>query len=61
VDNQSALEAANQALSGRTPKPMTRVAASDLSFNATSGGWELAAMASVALATVLAVVGLWLL
>jgi hypothetical protein len=46
VDNQSALEAANQA-------------SSDIA-ETTSGGWELAAMASVALATVLAVVGLWL-
>lgn len=59
MDNQSALEAANEALSGRTPKPMTRVAA-DISFNNASGAWEVAAMASVALAAVAAVVGLWL-
>ena len=59
MDNQSALEAANQALSGRGPKAMTRVAATDISFDATSGGWELAAMATVAVATVLAVVALW--
>jgi hypothetical protein len=62
VDNQAALQAANQALTGRSVKPQSRLASSELrDVDAQTGAWEMAAMAAVALATLLAVVAVWFL
>lgn len=62
MDNHSALEAANQALTGRSTKAEARLASSELrDVDARTGAWEMAAMAAVAVATILAVVAVWLL
>jgi hypothetical protein len=62
VDNQAALQAANQALTGRSVKPQGRLSSTELrDVDANTGAWEMAAMASVALATFLAVLGIWFL
>ena len=58
----SALRAANAALTGRAEQQTARFASIELrSVDPQTGAWELAAMASVALATVLLVIGLWFL
>jgi len=57
----TALRAANLALSGRQRREASRFASIELRFaDRRTGPWEIAAMASVALASVLIVVGLWL-
>lgn len=62
MDNHSALQAANQALTGRGTKPDTRLASTELrDVDARTGAWEMAAMVSVALATILAVIAIWFL
>jgi hypothetical protein len=62
VDNDSALQAANQALTGRGTKPDTRLSSAELrDVDAKAGAWEMAAMVSVALATFLAVLAIWFL
>jgi hypothetical protein len=62
VDNQTALQAANQALTGRSVKAQSRLASTELrDVDAKTGAWEMAAMASVALATFLVVLGVWFL
>jgi hypothetical protein len=56
----SALRAANLALSGRRSREASRFASIELRFtDRQSGPWELLAVASVALASFLIVVGLW--
>jgi hypothetical protein len=56
----SALRAANLALSGRRHREASRFASIELRFvDPRSGPWEMAAMLSVAMAAVLAVIGLW--
>jgi hypothetical protein len=55
-----ALRAANLALSGRQRREASRFASIELRFaDRRTGPWELAAMASVALASLLIVIGLW--
>jgi hypothetical protein len=62
VDNHTALQAANLALTGRSVKPHSRLSAAELrDVDAKTGAWEMAAMASVALATFIAVLGVWVL
>jgi hypothetical protein len=81
VDHETALRAANQALSGTTLRPTSRFASVELrgigevehpwsrrgggslddEGDLPSGAWEVAAMASVAVATVLFVLGVWFL
>lgn len=58
-----ALDAANLALTGRNRASTTsRFASIELRHvDPQTGAWELAAMASVALATVLVVLGIWFL
>lgn len=57
-----ALDAANLALSGRNRRVSGRFASIELrSVDARTGAWDLAAIASVALATVLLVLGVWFL
>jgi hypothetical protein len=58
----SALRAANQALSGRQRREASRFASIELRFtDPRTGPWEMAAMASVAFASVLVVLGFWFL
>lgn len=58
----SALRAANLALSGRQRREASRFASIELRFtDPRTGPWEIAAMASVAFASMLVVIGLWLL
>jgi hypothetical protein len=62
VDNHSALQAANQALTGRSSKREAKLASAELrDVDARTGAWEMAAMASVALAAILAVIAIWFL
>jgi hypothetical protein len=57
-----ALRAANQALSGRQRREVSRIASIELRFtDARSGAWEAMAMLSVGVATVLCVLGVWFL
>ena len=57
-----ALRAANQALSGRKRREVTRIASIELRFtDARSGAWEALAMLSVGVATVIGVLGVWFL
>jgi hypothetical protein len=57
-----ALRAANQALSGRQRREVSRIASIELRFtDARSGAWEALAMLSVGVATVLCVLGVWFL
>jgi hypothetical protein len=57
-----ALRAANQALSGRKRREVSRIASIELRFtDARSGAWEALAVLSVGVATVLCVVGVWFL
>ena len=57
-----ALRAANQALSGRKRREVTRIASIELRFtDARSGAWEALAMLSVGIATVIGVLGVWFL
>lgn len=57
----SALRAANQALSGGRRREASRFASIELRFSdPRTGPWELAAMTSVAVAALLVVVGAWL-
>ena len=57
----SAIRAANVALGGRQRREASRFASIDLRFSDRSTGpWEVAAMATVALASCLVVLGLWL-
>jgi hypothetical protein len=57
-----ALRAANQALSGRKRREVSRIASIELRFtDARSGAWEALAMLSVGVATVLCVLGIWFL
>ncbi len=57
-----ALRAANQALSGRKRREVSRIASIELRFtDARSGAWEALAMISVGVATVLGIVGVWFL
>lgn len=58
----SALRAANLALSGRQRREASRFASIELRFtDPRTGPWEFAAIASVAFASFLFVLGLWLL
>ena len=58
----SALRAANAALTGRQRREASRFASIELRFtDPRTGPWEIAAMASVAFASLLFVLGLWLL
>lgn len=79
MDHESALEAANQALSGGAFRGASRLASVELrgvneirgpargaaqlgeASSLPNGAWELAAMISVALATLLFVLGMWFL
>jgi hypothetical protein len=55
-----AIRAANLALSGRKHREVSRLASIELRFvDAQSGPWEAAAMISVALLSLLAVVAVW--
>jgi hypothetical protein len=57
-----ALRAANLALSGRRRREASRFASIELRFtDPRTGPWEIAAIASVALASVLIVLGMWFL
>ena len=57
-----ALRAANQAFSGRRRREASRFASIELRFtDPRTGPWEIAAMATVALASVLVVLGIWFL
>jgi len=57
-----ALRAANQAVSGSKHREVARLASIELrGGDPRSSAWELAAMASVGVLTVLVVVGVWLL
>lgn len=57
----TALRAANLALSGRQRREASRFASIELRFaDRRTGPWEIAAMASVAFASILIVLGLWL-
>ena len=56
----SALRAANLALSGRRRREASRFASIELRFtDRQSGPWELIAVATVAVASFLIVIGLW--
>jgi hypothetical protein len=57
-----ALDAANLALTGRNGRASGRFASIELrSVDAKTGAWDIAAIASVALATVLLILGIWFL
>lgn len=57
-----ALRAANQALSGRKRREVSRIASIELRFtDARSGAWEALAMLSVGIATALGIIGVWFL
>jgi hypothetical protein len=57
----SALRAANIALSGRQRREASRFASIELRFtDSRTGPWELAAVASVAFASFLVVIGVWM-
>lgn len=57
----TALRAANQALSGRRHREASRFASIELRFSdPRTGPWELAAMTSIAVASLLVVLGIWL-
>lgn len=57
-----ALRAANLALSGRRRREASRFASIELRFtDPRTGPWEVAAIASVAVASVLIVLGMWFL
>lgn len=57
---ETALNAANLALNGRSERHTSRFASIELrAVDPQTGAWEIAAMASVALATALLVIGLW--
>lgn len=60
MDHHTALEAANQALSTRNPKLPSPVPEDLRDIDPKTGAWELAGMTTVALATLTAVVALWL-
>jgi hypothetical protein len=56
----TALRAANLALNGQQRREASRFASIELRFaDRRTGPWEMAAMASVALASLLIVIGLW--
>jgi hypothetical protein len=56
----AALRAANLALSGRARREASRFASIELRFSdRRTGPWEIAAMATVAAASALIVIGLW--
>jgi len=56
------LRAANLALGGRIQREASRFASIELRFtDPRTGPWEIAAMASVAMASVLLVLGVWFL
>ncbi|MEZ4224605.1 MAG: hypothetical protein R3B13_26885 [Polyangiaceae bacterium] len=58
----SALRAANLALSGQRSREASRFASIELRFSdPRTGPWEMAAMASVAVVALLFVVGVWFL
>ena len=58
----SALRAANLALSGRQRREASRFASIELRFtDPRTGPWEMAAMMSIAVASMLVVIGLWFL
>ncbi|HMR08800.1 MAG TPA: hypothetical protein PKA88_23630 [Polyangiaceae bacterium] len=58
----TALREANLALSGQRHREASRFASIELRFSdPRTGPWEMAAMASVAMASVLLVVGVWFL
>lgn len=58
----SALRAANLALTGQQRREASRFASIELRFeDPATGPWELAAMASVAFASLLVVLGIWFL
>lgn len=58
----TALRAANVALTGRQRREASRFASIELRFeDPRTGPWEIAAMTSVALASVLIVLGVWFL
>ena len=58
--HETALRSANLALSGRKSQDPSPLAAVELEFDdPQTGAWELAALASVAVAAALLVVGLW--
>ncbi len=58
----SALRAANQALTGRQRREASRFASIELRItDPRTGPWEMAAMASIAFASMLVVIGLWFL
>ena len=58
--HDTALRAANLALGGRRHGEVTRSPATDLPpDDPRAGAWEMAALASVAVATALLVVGVW--
>jgi hypothetical protein len=58
----SALRAANLALSGQRRREASRFASIELRFtDPRTGPWEVAAIASIALASVLIVLGMWFL
>jgi hypothetical protein len=57
-----ALRAANLALSGSRRREASRFASIELRFSdSRSGAWEVAAMASIAMASLLLVLGVWFL
>jgi hypothetical protein len=57
-----ALRAANQALTGQRRREASRFASIELRFtDPRTGPWEVAATASVAIASVLIVLGMWFL
>ena len=79
MDHETALQAANQALGGRTERSTSRFASVELrgieeldtatklglpverGSRVPNGAWEIAAMLSVVIATLLVVTGLWFL
>ncbi len=62
LNDDPALRAANLALSGRRRREASRFASIELRFtDPRPGPWEIAAIGSVALATVLIVLGVWFL
>jgi len=59
-EQDTALRAANLALSGRQRREASRFASIELRFaDRRTGPWEIAAMAAVAFASILIVAGLW--
>ncbi len=62
LNDDPALRAANLALSGRRRREASRFASIELRFtDPRTGPWEIAAIGSVALASVLIVLGVWFL